>query len=259
MSASVHAESVSVRRGDVTVLDDVDLTVNEGEMVVVLGPNGAGKTTLLRVMLGLESATSGRALVNGGPVGRLSGPSRAAKVGWLPQRGRAGESLTTAEVVAAARFRFPESAATSLQRAREALDQVGLARFADRTVDRLSGGESQRVALAALIAQDAAIWLADEPANHLDPAVQFAVYGLLRDQWLAGRGLMVVTHDVGLLAHLAPPERRSDVRVIGLKAGRVVVESVLSRQSLPGELSELFGIRVRSVEVDGSQHWVVRP
>ena len=245
----LEAEEISVQHRSTQVLSGVNFTVQTGQLVVVLGPNGAGKTTLLRALLGLASVSRGSLRVDGVPVRKLSGPARAAQLGWLPQRIRVGEALTAAELVAAARFRFPESAARSREAALGALGQVGLHDLADRRVDQISGGEAQRVALAALIAQDAEIWLADEPANHLDPAVQFSVYQLLRSQWLGGRGMVVVTHDVGLLGRLAPVDRRGEVRVIGLRGGAVAIRTHLDDPELPERLSELFQIRVRSVTV----------
>lgn len=235
-------------------LVDVTFDVAPGECCVVVGPNGAGKSTLLRTLLGLEHPTQGRVLLDRRPWQTFSPAERAAYVAWLPQQPRLGESQRVEELVASARYRFGEPHRTSLEHARRALARIGALELALRRTDEISGGELQRVLLATLLAQEAPLLLVDEPANHLDPAHQLAVYRHLGELWRGGLGLVVVTHDVNLAWLLGLAQR---VRVVGLRKGRIVFDTCLAAPNLVSELSDLYGVPLSAVNVEGTPHILV--
>ncbi|RYZ03168.1 MAG: ABC transporter ATP-binding protein [Myxococcales bacterium] len=243
-------QQVSVRRDGRALLEDVTLTVGRGELLALVGPNGAGKTTILRAMLGLAAPTHGAVWLGEASLGSYSARQRAAHVAWLPQHSSGGEELPALEVVMAARFRFEEPLAACEQEARAALARVGAEAVATRALGSLSGGERQRVALAALLAQSAPILLADEPANHLDPAQQIDVYRLLGELWRGGKTVVCVTHDVNLLRHLGEPAR---VRVAGVAQGRLRFELPLDSSELPSALGELFGLHMHALVLNGQR------
>lgn len=238
-----------------TLLRDVSLRVGQGEFVAIVGPNGAGKTSIFKAALGLWPLSAGQARLGGKPLRALSGRERAALAAWLPQHGAVSEDLTALEFVAAARFRFHESRAASLAAAQEALRKAGAGEFAARVVTRLSGGEQQRLALACLLAQEAPLWLLDEPANHLDPAQQIALYTLLGTMWRDGHALACITHDVNLLA-FAARGREHECRVVGVKAGAIAFEARLDAPELGARLSELFGVSLDAVTHSGRRVFV---
>lgn len=246
----LRLDSVSV--GDRLV--DVTFEVAPGECCVVVGPNGAGKSTLLRTLLGLEKPTRGRVLLDGRPWSELTPGQRAEHVAWLPQRPQLGESQRVEELVASARYRFGEAHHTSIVHARRALAEVGALDLAARRTDRISGGELQRALLATLLAQEAPLLLVDEPANHLDPAHQVAVYRRLGELWRRTLGLVVVTHDVNLAWLLGPPEQ---VRVLGIHKGRIAQDTTLGAPDLAETLSELYEVPLSIVEVRGAPQLVV--
>src|SRR5205085_1144666 len=134
---------------------------------------------------------------------------------------------------------FDEPFGHSAREARAALERVGVGGVAERSLATLSGGERQRVALAGLLAQAAPILLVDEPANHLDPAQQIEVYRLLGELWREGKSIVLVTHDINLLRHLADPER---VQVAGIEGGKLAFRCPLSAPTLPEQLGALFGV-----------------
>lgn len=249
-SARLRLEAVHV---DARLLD-VTFEVAPGECCVVVGPNGAGKSTLLRTLLGLERPTRGHVLLDRRPWLELAPGERAAYVAWLPQQPRLGESQRVEELVASARYRFGESHPTSLEHARRALASVGALDLAPRRTDRISGGELQRALLATLLAQEAPLLLVDEPANHLDPAHQLAIYRRLGELWRGGLGLVVVTHDVNLAWLLGPAER---VRVVGLRQGHIVLDTTLGAPDLATELSDLYEVPLSVVSVGGAPQIVV--
>jgi iron complex transport system ATP-binding protein len=240
----LRLENVTVRRRDRALLDQVDVTLEPGQLLALLGPNGAGKTTLLRAMLGLVRVDHGQVWLGDQALTALSARERAGCVAWLPQHSTAAEELSGLDVVRAARFRFDEPFGVTTRRARLALARVGVADVAQRPLGTLSGGERQRVALAALLAQDAPILLVDEPANHLDPAQQIDVYRLLGELWREGRSVVCVTHDVNLLRHLGDPVQ---VRVAGVAAGKLAFECRLDTPNLPELLGALFGVQMRAL------------
>ena len=225
-----------------TRLRDVSFQIRSSECIVLTGPNGAGKSSLVRALLGLEKPTSGKALLDGEDVAQLSRLEVATKVGWLPQRPLVVEPRLTEELVAAARFRFRESREQSLAGARQALTQVGAAHLAGRFTDRISGGELQRVLLATLVAQETPLLLVDEPANHLDPQQQIAAYRTLAGLWSRGHGLLLITHELGLIRLLGDP---SKIRVVGVSGGQIVVDDKLDSPSLFSALTDLSGVPIR--------------
>jgi iron complex transport system ATP-binding protein len=237
-------DAVTVASGARTLVQGVSLRVEPGTLVALVGPNGAGKTTLLRAALGLVPLASGAVHIDGRALATFDERARAAELAWLPQQSLPSEPLPAVEAVMAARYRFRETAATTRRAAERALERVGLFGLAPTPVTRLSGGERQRVAVAALLAQEARFLLLDEPANHLDPAQQAETYALLGSLLADGAGVLCVTHDVNLLAHVATAPR-----VLGLSSGTLRFELDFGSAELPTRLSELFGIRMLALAV----------
>lgn len=252
---ALEVDNVTVHANRVRLLHSVSVRVDAGELVALVGPNGAGKTSLIRTALGLLRPTSGNVRLAGSSVAELPSRARAALAAWLPQQNGITEDLTVLELVCAARYRFDESRAATLASAQRVLQRVGVESLGARPMSRLSGGEQQRVAFAALLAQEAPLLLLDEPANHLDPAQQVALYGLIGELWREGLGVLCITHDVNLLAHAAR-ERSADVRVLGLKSGAIAFDSRLDAAELATHLSQLFGIPLSALAHEGRRLFV---
>jgi iron complex transport system ATP-binding protein len=244
---------VSIAAGKRRLLSELDFEISSGEFVAVVGPNGAGKTTLLRTALGLLHAEAGQVTLDGEPVRHLDARRRAGKLAWLPQQLTASEPLSALELVMAARFRFVEPESAAKKAALAALARLHAEGLAEARIDRISGGERQRVALAALLAQAAELLLLDEPANHLDPAHQAETYRLLGELWSEGFGIVCVTHDVNLLAHSGDPER---LRVVGLRDGKATFSTHYADPALGARLSELFDVEMVTFH-SGSRRFIV--
>ena len=193
---------------------DVDLDIRAGQCVAVLGRNGAGKTTLLHTLAGLRDADDGSAIEARGEIhfgGRLASdwsPTQAARFrGLLAQRQSARFSATVQETVLIGRHphlgRWGWEGDADNNIARAALACVGLQGFETRDVRALSGGEQQRVSIAALLAQTPRLFLLDEPLNHLDLHHQIAILELLRALAADGRGVVMALHDLDLAARYA--------------------------------------------------------
>lgn len=171
-------------------LDQIDLEVLAGEIVVVIGGSGCGKSTLLRVIAGLESATRGGVFVAGHPV---TGPG--ADVGVVFQEPRLMPWLTVEENVRFGLASFSKAEARSL--AAEALGRVGLTQFAEALPRQLSGGMAQRAAIARALVVKPPVLLLDEPFSALDAFTRVDLQKHLLDLWSWYRPtLLVVTHDI---------------------------------------------------------------
>jgi tungstate transport system ATP-binding protein len=192
----VMFSDMTIVAGEVTILDNISLTLAPGPPTVLIGPNGSGKTTLLRAAMGLIPATRGRITWGGR---ERSSPDRRAILFQRPVMLRRRAAGNVRFALAAAGVARAQRA----QRAAELLADVGLAGLERRPARRLSGGEQQRLALARALARDPALLFLDEPAASLDPAATKAIEDIVRA--VSARGVKVVmsTHDLGQAKRLA--------------------------------------------------------
>lgn len=249
--ASIELRGAGLRAGDRSILDDVHLKINAGEMVLIVGASGAGKTTVLRSLLGLVAQTRDAVWLGSRPMASVEHRQRAAAMAWLPQDMPIIEPIAVNRLVASARFRMTESRADREAAVQAALARCGVAHLADQSVTTLSGGERQRVALAAMLAQDAAFWLLDEPANHLDPGLMAQMMTMLFSQWQSGTGMVMISHQVNLVLQGVPAACHEQIRIVGMTDGRISWQGRLSDPALGDELGRLYGVPMRRVEVDG--------
>ena len=191
------AHGLSVVYDGKPALWNVDFTAPAGALVGVIGPNGAGKSSFIKATLGLVPWASGWATLLG------EAPKHGrARVGYVPQRASVDWDFPASalDVVAMGFYRKlgwlrPVNRRTK-DAARECLEQVGMADFADRPIGQLSGGQQQRVFLARALAQDAELYLMDEPFAGVDAASEQVLISALRDLQAAGKTVLVVHHSL---------------------------------------------------------------
>lgn len=239
----LRAENITVTLGGRRVLDGLDFMAEAGQVTAIVGPNGSGKTTLSRAMTG-DLAHGGRVSLNGHDVAQLKPWQLAALRAVLPQASALAFPFTVIEVVNIGLHRGLAGAQGRV--AMEALARVGLAHYAARPYQELSGGEQQRVQLARVLAQvweplldGAPRWLfLDEPVSSLDIAHQLQVMEIARDFAAAGGGVVAVMHDLNLTAIYAD-------RVAVLTDGRCLAAGPPGEVMTDVTLSRAYGCALR--------------
>ena len=197
----VVVEQVVRRFGDRVVLDHLDLTVGDEELVILLGPSGCGKSTLLRLIGDLLPPSSGSIQVLGKETTRLSGRElttlRLASLGLVPQVQNLMQEFTVSQNVELPLFFLGEKERESrLSRVQEVLALMGINADAERKVADLSVGEKQLVSIARAMVKDPPLLVMDEPTESLDPLVSELILEMLRgDNALRAKTLIIATHD----------------------------------------------------------------
>jgi len=203
-SALVVVENVQKHYGEFQALTDIDLTVNEGEVVVVIGPSGSGKSTLCRTINRLETITSGSIRIDGDE---------------LPAEGKGLAHLTILENVTLGPIKVRGlKKADAEKEAMALLERVGVAKQASKLPAQLSGGQQQRVAIARALAMHPKVMLFDEPTSALDPEMINEVLDVMVELAHEGMTMIVVTHEMGFA-------RKAADRVVFMADGRIVEEA----------------------------------
>lgn len=242
-ASTVRLRGAGLRFGERRLWADVDLDIVAGEFVAVLGPNGSGKTSLLKVLLGLQSLSSGEAQVCGRPPRRGSND-----VGYVPQQKSFDRDLPLRgrDLVRLGldghRYGFVRAPVRG--RVDEMLEAVGATAYADAPVGRLSGGEQQRLRVAQALIGNPQVLLCDEPLLSLDLAHQQAVTALIDSRRrAAGTSVVFVTHEVNPVLPLVD-------RILYLVGGRWAI-GVPDEVMTSERLSAMYGTDVDVLRVRG--------
>ena len=213
--------NVNKHFGDLHVLQDINLQVKKGEVVVVIGPSGSGKSTLCRTINRLETIDDGTIELDGIPLpaeGKLLAKLRA-DVGMVFQSFNLFAHMTILENVTLGPIKVKGMAkAAARELAMSLLDRVGIAEQADKYPAQLSGGQQQRVAIARSLAMQPKVMLFDEPTSALDPEMINEVLDVMTDLAEEGMTMIVVTHEMGFA-------RKAADRVVFMDEGQIVEEA----------------------------------
>ena len=214
----IELRHVDKHYGDLHVLNDINLSVDRGEVVVVIGPSGSGKSTMCRTINRLETIDSGEILIEGEPLPQ-EGKDLArmrAELGMVFQQFNLFAHMTVLQNVMLGPVDvLGVSKDEARERAMDLLGRVGVAEQADKVPAQLSGGQQQRVAIARAVAASPKMLLLDEPTSALDPEYTNDVLDLIRDLKETGTRFIVVTHEMGFA-------RRACDKVAFLHGGRLL-------------------------------------
>ncbi len=237
--AALAAHGVSLHLGGTPVLRSVSFAAFAGQVTGLVGPNGAGKSTLLRVMAGVLRPDAGSVWLGAADLSELPARDRARQVAYLPQH-EAAHPFTALETVLMARYphlsRFALEGADDRRIARAAMARTETERFEHRQLDRISGGERQRVLLARALAQQGRVLLLDEPVASLDLRHQLTAMETLRSEVAGGEVAAVVAlHDVWLASRYCD-------RLTLISDGKVVAEGTPAEVFTLQRFREVFGV-----------------
>jgi len=235
----LEAQGVSFEYpGPRLAVDDVTLTVEREQVLVVCGPNGSGKSTLLRLLAGLALPTSGEVRLAGESVAGMNARLRAQALALVPQQLPMLPQVTVGAFVLAGRYaridRWRGPAARDKTAVELALAASDAGDLIERPMSELSGGQRQRVLVARALAQEAQLLLIDEPTNALDPEHQVRVFDLIAELGRNKRAVVVVTHDLNLASQFA-------TSILLMKDGRIVHAGTPAEVLRPEVLAPVYG------------------
>lgn len=228
------------------VLDDITLSIPEGQVSVILGPNGCGKTTLLKTLCGILTPQKGEIRFWGEDLRALSPQQLAQKVAYLAQ-GRQIPDITVQRLVLHGRFpylhyprRYGKADYDHVQQAMEAME---IAHLADVPVQKLSGGQQQKVYLAMALAQDTPVVLLDEPTTYLDITHQMQAMEQAKALTALGKTVVMILHDL-------PGALRTADNLILMAEGRILAQGTPDALYTGGQIQQLFGVKLGRTQTD---------
>jgi iron complex transport system ATP-binding protein len=244
--SELHAHHLSLAYENARIIEDMSLTIPDGEITVLVGPNGCGKSTLLRGISRLLKPSQGGVLLDSHDIWKLPTKTLAKRLGILPQGPVAPEGLTVHELVAQGRYPhqswFQQWSPLDERVTQEALEITGVAEFADRPVDTLSGGQRQRAWIAMTLAQDSEMILLDEPTTFLDLAYQIEVLDLLHMLNIErGKTIVMVLHDLNHACRYAD-------HLIAVRKGAIAAYGDPAEVVTESMVHDVFGIACRVID-----------
>lgn len=242
-TSPLAVRGLTVAYGDKPAVFSVDATIVPAALTAIVGPNGAGKSTLIKACLGVIPRVSGEITCFGRPL-----EYARDRIAYVPQRASVDWDFPTTvlDVVLMGLFRrvglFGRLTGALRRQAAECLDRVGMADFADRQIGQLSGGQQQRVFLARALAQDADLYLLDEPFAGVDAATERAIIDVLKDLKQSERAVVAVHHDLATVQSYF-----DDILMINV---RKIAEGPVSTTFTPEALNATYGGRLAATHID---------
>lgn len=215
----IEIRDLSYRLPRKTILENIDLTVEEGDFLLIFGPNGAGKTTLLKILCGLLHEYEGSAMVAGRDIKKISFRELARVISYQPQFDEFSLPIRIKDILLSGRYPyksfFKDYSSEDFDIYHRVVKELNLEELVDRDINTLSGGERKKVMLASAFIQDVSVILFDEPFTFLDPEAISTLKRMMIEMNKSGKTLVVVSHHFEILFPLVN-------KVIALKEGKTV-------------------------------------
>jgi manganese/zinc/iron transport system ATP- binding protein len=242
-SSPLAVRGLTVAYGDKPAVFSIDATFPTEAMSAIVGPNGAGKSTMLKAVLGIVPKLSGEVTVFGQPIDAVR-----EKIAYVPQRASVDWDFPTTAIDVVLMGLYPKIGLLGwlsrrhVEKARAALARVGMADFADRQIGQLSGGQQQRVFLARALAQDADLYLLDEPFAGVDAATERAIIDVLKSLKAERKAVIAVHHDLSTV-----PDYFDHVFMINV---RRIAEGPIEETFTSENLQAAYGGRLATAHID---------
>ncbi|MEX0370211.1 MAG: metal ABC transporter ATP-binding protein [Tateyamaria sp.] len=239
----LSARGMTVSYGQTPAIFSVDMTLRAGAMTAIVGPNGAGKSTLLKAALGVIAPLAGSVTVFGQDMDRMRD-----RIAYVPQRASVDWDFPVRVIDVVMMGLYPKLGLLGRVRgkhrtlAQTCLDRVGMADFSDRQIGQLSGGQQQRVFLARALAQEADIYVLDEPFAGVDAATEKAIVAVLKELRDAGKTVLAVHHDLATV-----PDYFDDVVLLNTQ---IVAAGSVDEVFTERNLQATYGGRLTTARVD---------
>lgn len=230
-----------------SVVDNINLTIQEQQLTAFIGPNGAGKSTLLSLVSRLVPKDTGEIYLDHNEVRTWKSNELAKKLAILRQSNELNLQITVRELVEFGRFPYTKGRLTQEdhQLVKEALEHLGLTKLADQFVHTLSGGQLQRAYIAMVLAQDTDYILLDEPLNNLDMNFAVQIMQILKKLVTElGKTVVIVLHDINFAASYAD-------EIVAMKEGQLFTQGKTNEIIQKAVLDELYEMDIRICEIEG--------
>lgn len=244
----IDARNIRLQKGTNTVLDNVSLEIESGQIIGLIGPNGAGKTSLLKVLAHVEQSYQGDYLLDGKAIHRYAKKALAKRMAYLAQNAQSHWPLSARKVIELGRLPW-QGFARKLSAQDQLLIEQAAAKtdvnhLMDRPINSLSGGEQTRVFLARIFAGQPALIFADEPIAALDPYHQLHVMEILQQHAKAGGTVLVVMHDLNLASRFCD-------KLVLMNHGKILKYDNAQTLIEDPLLAQTYGISLRTFKDDG--------
>ncbi len=253
MSSLLSVSNVSLEYPGRPVLDSITLSAEGGEFIVLMGVNGAGKTTLLDILAGLRAPDAGEVLLRERPLRAWTVRERSRRISHLPQATHQDLPFAVEQMVLMGRYAHADrwfESDEDRSYAEDAMRRMDCLQFRERPFSSLSGGEKQRVLLAACIAQCPELMLFDEPATYLDVHQQLQCFTTLAELAREGALCIAITHDLNLaLTHCT--------RVLILHQGKLAADFASSEAAMTSEWLNWLSPHLRMTHTPEGNPWVL--
>ncbi len=255
MNCSIEVHNLTVAYQRKPVLWDIDFALPQGKLIGILGPNGSGKTTLLKSIMGLVKLSSGHVKIFDQSLDEVR-----HRISYVPQRESVDWDfpISVREVVEMGRYRkghlLRRLSREDRQIAADALEKVGMSNFASRQISQLSGGQQQRVFVARALAQQADLYLMDEPFAGVDAASEEAILTLLKEMQAKGKTVLIVHHDLQTVNQVFDNLVLLNTRLVA----EGPVEKVFTQENLRAAYGGKLNILSRVADLVGNREFPVR-
>lgn len=251
----IRGSNVKIGYGNYIVVDDIDVSVYKGKITTIVGPNGSGKSTVLKALTRLLPCKSGDIFLDGTNVNEYSNKEFARKVGVLPQKHTAPPDFTVKDLIGYGRIPFQKWYKGNSEEDDEivewAIKTAGVEKLRDKSINACSGGESQRVWIAMVLAQKPELLFLDEPTTYLDVSHQLETMKLVKElNRISDMGIVMVLHDLSHALEVSD-------RIIAIKEGKKYSEGTPREVITEKMMKEVYNVDCKIVDIEGRKNPVI--